>query len=63
MWKVEDHELPVYKGATLTKRMDPSCDEEGLEMQSKPYAQVIGNLMYVVLCTRPDLGFAISLGS
>lgn len=32
-------------------------------MQSKPYAQVVGNLMYVKLCTHPYLDFAVSLVS
>lgn len=53
----------LYKGTTLSKKMAPSCDKEILEICSKPYAQVVGNLIYVMLCTHPDLGFAINLVS
>lgn len=41
--------------------MAPSCDEERLKMQSKPYAQVVGSLMYVMLCIHHDSGFVVSL--
>ncbi|KAG9458307.1 hypothetical protein H6P81_002815 [Aristolochia fimbriata] len=60
-WKTIDS--PIYKGTSLSKEMAPSSDEERLKMQSIPYAQVVGSLMYAMLCTRPDLGFVVSLVS
>ena len=32
-------------------------------MEHRPYAQVVGSIMYVMLCTKPNLSFAISLVS
>ncbi len=31
------------------------------EMVKVPYQQAVGSLMYVVLCTRPDLAYPISM--
>lgn len=47
----------VYKGTTLSKKMAPSCNEEILEMQSKPYAQIMGTLMDIML--HLDLDFVV----
>ncbi|KAG9450499.1 hypothetical protein H6P81_010464 [Aristolochia fimbriata] len=60
-WKTIDS--PIYKETSLSKKMAQSSDEERLKMQSIPYAQVVGSLMYAILCTRPDLGFVVSLVS
>uniref|UniRef100_A0A7N2L5Y3 Retrovirus-related Pol polyprotein from transposon TNT 1-94 n=1 Tax=Quercus lobata TaxID=97700 RepID=A0A7N2L5Y3_QUELO len=43
--------------------MCPINDEEKRKMEYRPYAQVVGSIMYVMLCTRPDLSFAVSLVS
>ena len=32
-------------------------------MSHVPYANVIGSLMYVMICTRPDLAYAVSMVS
>ena len=32
-------------------------------MEHRLYAQVVGSIMYAMLCTRPDLSFAVSLVS
>ena len=60
-WKTIDS--PIYKGTVLSERMAPASDEERLKMQSVPYAQAIGSLMYAMNCTRPDLAFVVSLVS
>ncbi|XP_040373003.1 secreted RxLR effector protein 161-like [Rosa chinensis] len=31
------------------------------DMESRPYARLIGSLMYAQVCTRPDLSFAIGI--
>ena len=33
------------------------------KMEHRPYAQVVGSIMYAMLCTKPDLRFAIRLVS
>lgn len=30
-------------------------------MENKLYAQVVGSIMYVMLCTKPNFSFTISL--
>ncbi|KAG9444834.1 hypothetical protein H6P81_016174 [Aristolochia fimbriata] len=60
-WKTIDS--PIYKGTSLSTKMAPPSDEEILKMQSIPYAQVVGSLMYAMLCIRLDLGFVVSLVS
>ena len=30
-------------------------------MQNKPYASLVGSLMYIQVCTRPDIAFSISV--
>ena len=32
-------------------------------MRQVPYASTVGNLMYVMLCTRPDVCFAVGMVS
>src|SRR4051812_46391091 len=53
--------LPLIKGVKLSVTQCPITAKENEEMCSKPYASAIGSLMYAMLCTRPDLGLAISM--
>lgn len=41
----------------------PSTDVERTYMNSIPYANIIGSLMYVMVCIRPDIAYAVSLVS
>ncbi|RVW64151.1 Retrovirus-related Pol polyprotein from transposon TNT 1-94 [Vitis vinifera] len=41
----------------------PSTDEEVEYMKSVPYSSMVGSLMYAMVCTRPDLAFAVSVVS
>jgi len=43
----------------LSCKQSPSTEEEKKDMDRVPYASVVGNLMYVMVCTRPDLAHAI----
>ena len=38
-------------------------ETERAQMDGIPYAQAVGSLMYAVVCTRPDIAFAISVVS
>ena len=41
----------------------PSTDVERAYMNSIPYANIVGSLMYVMVCTRPDIAYGVSLVS
>ncbi|XP_070660599.1 secreted RxLR effector protein 161-like [Malus domestica] len=54
-------ELPISKGDKLSKKQCPKNDLERDAMKDKPYASLVGSLMYAQVCTRPDLAFTISV--
>ncbi|XP_050379571.1 secreted RxLR effector protein 161-like [Argentina anserina] len=45
----------------LTKGQQPQTETEKENMKSKPYARLVGSLMYAQVCTRPDLAFAVGM--
>jgi len=50
-------------GITLTKIQCPSIQDERERMSKIPYASSIGSIMYAMICTRPDVAFALSMVS
>ena len=55
--------LPLQQGVVLSKK-DSSYTKEQREYMSKiPYASAIGSIMYVMLCTRMDVAYALSMTS
>ncbi|XP_075095409.1 secreted RxLR effector protein 161-like [Nicotiana tabacum] len=55
--------LPFRHGISLSKDQSPKIDEEIEKMKEVPYASVVGSLMYVTLCTRHDICFAVGVVS
>ena len=55
--------LPVRHGIHLSKIISPKTYEEMVEMAKVPYASAIGSLMYAILCTRPDIAYAVNVTS
>ena len=55
--------LPFRHGVHLSNGMSPKTPEEIEQMAKVPYASVIGSLMYAMLCTRPDIAYAVSVTS
>jgi hypothetical protein len=51
---------PMDVSVRLTKSQAPATDKEKQEMASVPYQSAVGNLMYAMTCTRPDIAFAVS---
>ena len=47
--------LPFRHGITFSKDQYPKTSEEIEKRRRVPYAEVVGSLMYVMLCTRPDI--------
>ncbi|KAK8548176.1 hypothetical protein V6N12_061094 [Hibiscus sabdariffa] len=55
--------LPMTHGISLSKEMCPSTSQERERMSQVPYASAIGSIMYAMICTRPDLSYALSMTS
>ena len=55
--------LPMSHGITLSKSQCPNTKDEQERMSKIPYASTIGSIMYVMLCTRPDVSYALSITS
>ena len=55
--------LPIGHGIQLSKKMFPKTPEERNRMSSIPYASTIGSIMYAMLCTRPDVAYALDIVS
>ncbi|KAK8535537.1 hypothetical protein V6N12_057053 [Hibiscus sabdariffa] len=53
--------LPKRHGISLSKEMCPSTPQERERMSQIPYASAIGSIMYAMICTRPDLSYALSM--
>ncbi|VFQ82872.1 unnamed protein product [Cuscuta campestris] len=55
--------LPMVQGMSLSKTQGASTPEEVERMRNVPYASAIGSIMYAMVCTRPDVAFALSVTS
>ena len=55
--------LPFRHGIHLSKEQSPKNLEEKELMSKKPYASAVGSLMYAMLCTRPDICYAVGVVS
>ncbi|KAK8636447.1 hypothetical protein V6N13_124193 [Hibiscus sabdariffa] len=55
--------LPMTHGISLSKELCPSTSQERERMSQIPYASAIGSIMYAMICTRPDLSYALSMTS
>ena len=54
---------PIRHGIVLFKEMSPKTSEEVDSMRKIPYASAVGSLMYAMLCTRPDICYAVGIVS
>jgi hypothetical protein len=52
---------PIDKTATpMSKSHSPVTDLELAAMADKPFREVVGSLMHLMVCTRPDIAHAVS---
>ena len=53
----------VNKSLSLSRDMCLKTPEEKKKMPRVPYASAVGSLMYAMMCTRPDICYAVGLVS
>ena len=51
--------VPIPIGVNLSADQCPKTQEEEEDMSHVPYASAVGSLMYVMVCTRPDISHAV----
>lgn len=54
---------PLAVGTILDNSQCPSTDIDIKRMKTVPYASAIGSIMYAMVCTRPDVAYALSMTS
>ena len=54
---------PFRYGINLSQDQCPMTTKEKEYMKTVPYASAVGSLMYVMLCTRPDICYSIGIVS
>ena len=55
--------IPMQHGISLNKTQCPKTPDEIKRMKNVPYASAIGSIMYAMICTRPDVSYALSVCS
>ncbi|GJT92782.1 retrotransposon protein, putative, ty1-copia subclass [Tanacetum coccineum] len=55
--------LPLHHGIKISKDLCLKTNEELDRMSQVPYASAIGSIMYDMMCTMPDVSFALSMVS
>ena len=53
--------LPMSQDIHLSKKMSPKTSEERERMAMIPYASGVGSIMYAMLCTRPNVAYALGI--
>ncbi|KAG8503021.1 hypothetical protein CXB51_000861 [Gossypium anomalum] len=51
---------PLAAHFRLSSALSPQSDDEIEYMSHVPYSSVVGSLMYAMVCSRPDLSYAVS---
>jgi hypothetical protein len=52
---------PLEPGIRLSKSDSAQTTEDKIAMKRYPYATLIGSLMYLTTCTRPDIAYAVGV--
>jgi hypothetical protein len=55
--------VPIPIAVKLYVDQCPKTQEEEEDMSCVPYVSVVGNLMYAMVCTRPDIAHAVGFSS
>ena len=52
---------PLASHFKLSNKQAPQSEEEIQKMDTLRYANVVGSIMYTMMCTRPDLAYSLSI--
>ena len=63
MVRVKPVSTSLASHSRLSKDRSSSIEQEWVYMAKVPYAFAIGSLMYVMICTRPDITHAVGVVS
>ena len=55
--------IPFRYGINLSQDQCPMITKEKEYMKTIPYASVVGSLIYVMLCTTPDICYSVGIMS
>ena len=55
--------IPLANHFKLSREQMPKTEEDKREMSRIPYANIVGSVMYLMICSRPDVAHAISVAS
>ena len=62
-WKIPRRVLYPFDIEFISKEMSPKTPKEKESMQKISYFLTIGSLIYIILCTRHDITYAVSVTS
>ena len=54
-------DTPVDKSLSLSRDMCPKTPEEKKKISKVPYTSAVNSLMYAMMCTRPNICYAVGL--
>ncbi|XP_057779777.1 secreted RxLR effector protein 161-like [Salvia miltiorrhiza] len=63
MSEAKEVQVPLGQHFKLSSEQKPKTKEEVRFMANIPYSNIVGSIMYCMICTRPDLSHAISVTS
>jgi len=63
MHQAKSVHVPLPGHFKLSKTQCPGNEEEREEMSKVPYSSAVGSLMYAMVCTRPDIAYAVGVVS
>ena len=55
--------IPMRHGVQISKEKSPKTSEDKALIERIPYASAIGSIIYAMMCTKPDVAYALSVRS
>ena len=61
MHKAKLVSIPLAVQFKLSKKQSPTSEGDKEEMKKVPYSSVVGGLIYAMICTRPNIAYAVGV--